>query len=312
MPLQAADAHYRAQQRQAAATLLAVEQEWLSIGADFDAGWERVGPRMVALLAAGQLGAARDGVKSVDDMLAEQGIDVTPDGTPAVRALSGVSYSLDGFTTGALEPLLYGAVVHARDGDADSLAERLGRGAQFLKVMVPSQVADASRAAASVAVTARPRVGYVRLVNPPCCQRCAVLAGAFYKVATFQRHPRCDCRMVSTTEEYHKDAGYSIGPDDVKDLTIAQRRAIGDGADMNQVINSHRHGARSKDLMTTNEGVTKRGIAGKRLIDASGTEGKVGRYRRSRAQRLTPEGIYKVSATREEALQRLRDNGYLL
>ena len=29
-------------------------------------------------------------------------------------------------------------------------------------------------------------------------------------------------------------------------------------------------------------------------------------------RKLTPEGIYKVSATREEALQRLRDNGYLL
>ena len=86
MPLRAADAHYRAQQRQAAGTLAAVESEWLKVGADFDAGWTRVGPRMTVLLAAGQLGAARDGAQSVTDALSEQGISVRPAGTPAGRA----------------------------------------------------------------------------------------------------------------------------------------------------------------------------------------------------------------------------------
>ena len=294
MPLRAADAHYQAQQRQAAATLAAVESEWLKVGADFDAGWARVGPRMTVLLAAGQLGAARDGAQSVTDALSEQGISVDPVGTPAVRALAGKSYSLDGLTVGSLDSLLYGAVVHAREAPADSLEARLSAGAEFLRVVVPSQVADASRAAASVAITARPGIGYTRLVNPPCCQRCAPLAGRLYKVASFQRHPKCDCRMVPTNEANHEDAGSKIGPGDVKDLTKAQRQAIGDGADMNKVINSHRTytnrdgsftPSRSADRMTTT-------AFGKR--------------------RLTPEGIYRVSATREEALKRLRDNGYLL
>lgn len=293
MPLQAADRHYVAQQRQAAATLAAVESQWATIGSDFDAGWARVGPRIATLVAAGQLGGARDGAQSVVDALAEQNIDVDPVGSAQVRALAGVSYSLDGLTTGELEPLLYGAVVHARDSSAGSLVERLKMGADFLRTVVPSQVADASRAAASVAITARPGIGYTRLVNPPCCQRCAPLAGRIYKVASFQRHPRCDCRMVATNEANVHDAGYRIGPDDVKDLTKDQRQAIADGADMNKVINSHRvytkrdgsfTPARSADRMTTN-------AFGKR--------------------RLTPEGIYKVSATREEALERLRDNGYL-
>ena len=250
---------------------------------------------MAVLLAAGQMGGARDGVQSVADALAEQNIDATPDGAPGLRSFAGVSYSLDGTTVGSLDALLYGAVVHAREVAADSLTARLSAGAQFLRTVVPSQVADASRAAASVAITARPGIGYTRLVNPPCCQRCAPLAGRFYRVASFQRHPRCDCRMVPTNEASHKDAGYSIGSDDVKDLTKDQRQAIADGADMNKVINSHRvytnrdgsfTPARSKDGLTTS-------AFGKR-------------------RRLTPEGIYKVSATREEALKRLRDNGYLL
>lgn len=294
MPLQAADAHYRAQQRLAAATLAAVESEWATVGADFDSGWARVGPRMAALVAAGQMGGARDGARSVMDALAEQNIDVNPDADPNLRSFAGKSYSLDGLTTGELEPLLYGAVVHARDSTAHSLSERLSMGAQFLRVVVPSQVADASRAAAGVAITARPGVGYTRLVNPPCCQRCAPLAGRIYKVASFQRHPKCDCRMVATNEANHADAGYRIGPDDVKDLTTDQRQAIADGADMNKVINSHR-------VYTNRDGA----FTPTRSADRMTTKA-FGR------QRLTPEGIYKVSATREEALQRLRDNGYLL
>jgi len=295
MPLQAADRHYAAQQRQAVATLSAVEAQWSTIGSDFDAGWVRVGPRIAALVAAGQLGSAKDGARSVVDALAEQNIDVDPVAVPQIRSFAGVAYSLDGLSGGSLEPLLYGAVVHARDSSAGSLEDRLRLGSQFLRIVVPSQVADASRAAASTAITARPGIGYTRLVNPPCCQRCAPLAGRIYKVASFQRHPRCDCRMVATNEANHKDAGYSIGPDDVKDLTKDQRQAIADGADMNKVINSRRvytrrdgsfTPARSKDGMTTT---------------AFG-----------RGRKLTPEGIYKVSATREEALKRLRDNGYVL
>lgn len=294
MPLQAADAHYVAQQRLAVATLAAVESQWSTIGADFDAGWSRVGPRITVLVAAGQLGGARDGIKSVSDALTEQNIVSDPIATPNPRATAGIAYSLDGTVAGSLDSLLYGAVVHARSADAESLADRMAQGLSFLRTVVPSQVADASRAAASVAITARPGIGYTRLVNPPCCQRCAPLAGRIYKVASFQRHPRCDCRMVPTNEANVNDAGYSIGPDDVKDLTAAQRRAIADGADMNKVINSHR-------VNTNRDGsFTPSRSADRMTTTAFGKK------------RLTPEGIYHVSATPEEAIARLRSNGYLL
>jgi hypothetical protein len=49
--------------------------------------------------------------------------------------------------------------------------------------------------------------------------------------------------------------------------------------------------------MTTTEGTTKRGLAGSRL------EGR---------QRLTPDGIYRIASDRTEALQLLKQHGYLL
>jgi hypothetical protein len=286
---QAVSDHYRAQQRRVVATLGLVRREWAQMGDDLDASWARVGPRIALLTASAQLGAAREGASYVGPALAQQDIRSTPDGTVSPSAFVGVASSLDGLTYGSLDDLLYGAVIHARTAPADTLAQRLQVGGKWLDGLVHTQVADAGRMAASTAITARPRIGWVRMVNPPCCQRCAVLAGRVYSHSHgFQRHPRCDCQMLPTTVANPDAPGITIGPDDVKDLTVAQRQAIADGADMNRVINSHRAGKRSGDLMTTREAAPRGG------------------------RRLTPEGIYRVSATREEALRRLRDNGYLL
>ena len=268
------------------------------IGEDFDTGWARVGPRVALLTASAQLGAARNGAAYVPAALAEQGVRVRPVGQVDPARFAGVASSLDGETYGSLEDVLYGAVVHARVADVNTLTERLQVGGPVLDRIVHTQVSDAGRLASSTAITARPGVGWVRLVNPPCCQRCAVLAGKHVRSETaFKRHPRCDCVHGPTMEDRAVGLVEKVEPDQVKDLTKAQRQAIADGADMGQVINSHRVGARSGDLMTTIEGTGRRGAAGRRLRGA---------------RRLTPEGIYRVSASRDEVLRRLRDNGYIL
>jgi hypothetical protein len=150
---------------------------------------------------------------------------------------------------------------------------------------VQTQVSDASKQAASVSMTAR-GASYVRMVNPPCCKRCAVLAGKYSGPEAFDRHPGCDCVAIPTTVAHPDEPlGAGISPDQIKDLTVAERKALDEGADLSRVVNAGR--GRSKDGFTTTELRPKRG------------------------QRLTPEGIYRVSATREEAVQRLRDNGYI-
>lgn len=278
---QAASEFYRAQQRLIVATLALTRREWAQMGAEFDASWAQVGPRLTILTASAQLGAARNGVRSVPATLDELGQSVDAEASVNVRNFAGVA--ADGR---ALDTLLYGAVIQAKTVEAQSAAERLTAGGRWLDMAVHTAVADAGRQAAQVDEFTRPRVGHVRAVNPPCCQRCAVLAGKWAKSdVAFQRHPRCDCFNIPTTDPRSITATL-IGPEDVKDLTIAQRTAISDGADFNRVVNSHRAGKR--DGLTTTEGA-KRG-----------------------QRRLTPEGIYRLAADRAEALRLLEAHGYLL
>lgn len=235
MVLQAVSDHYRTQQRLITATLLLVRGEWSKMGENFDTSWARVGPRLALLTASAQVGSARNGIAYVGSVLEEQGTPVEPVARIQPRALAGVAS--DGRPLGSL---LYGAVIHARTAKADSLPERLRVGGLWLDRLVKTQVADASRDAARVAMTARPGVQWVRIVAPPCCQRCAVLAGRVYRYSQgFDRHPGCDCSMLPQTVANPDAVGIKIGPDDVKDLTRKQRQAIADGADFNKTINDY-------------------------------------------------------------------------
>ncbi|WP_419404267.1 hypothetical protein, partial [Micrococcus sp. F3Y] len=65
-------------------------------------------------------------------------------------------------------------------------------GRDQLRALVKTTVTDAARVAAGADMAARPRVqGYVRMLNPPSCPRCVVLAGRFYRWnAGFRRHPQ--------------------------------------------------------------------------------------------------------------------------
>lgn len=285
--------HYAAQLRQAEAAVLLARRQWRKMDpADLQRSWAQIVDRLALVVGSSQLGAARAGSVYVPEALAE---DIAPEGTVNPSRWAGIAS--DGR---ALDTLLYSAVVRTLDhlGSGDSQAVSLAAGGKWLDTIVRTQVADAGRGAAGVAIAARRDVGYVRMVSPPCCQRCAVLAGKFFKWnAGFNRHPKCDCRHVPSTSGVPDGLRSHIDPSEIKDLTADQRKAISDGSDLNQVINAHRPKRRSADGMTTSEGATRRGLAGSRL------NGK---------QRLTPEAIYRVSATREEALRRLRNNGYLL
>lgn len=305
-----------------------VHREWAEMGDDFDASWRRVGPRLVTVVTAAQLGAATDGAAYVPEALAASGHRIEPIAPVNVRAFAGAATSVDPLAYGSLEALLYGAVTHARTAAASSLAERLAVGRTFLDTAIHTQIADAARMSAGVAINARPHVGWVRMVNPPCCQRCALLAGKFFKSNRgFARHPRCDCRHIPQLESDPMARGIRIGPDDVKDLTIAQRRAISDGADMNQVINANRKGQRTADGLYTLEGTTRRGWASqvkrevarqkgelaKETTTSVGQRGSVKNYTVRRVgPRPTPEGIYRFASTREEAIDLLRANGYFV
>lgn len=275
--------HYRAQQRLVVATVGLVRREWLRMSEDLDASWAKIGPRVALLTASAQLGAARDGAAYVPATLEE--IDAAADAEARVnlRAFAGVAS--DGRP---LESLLYGAVVKARTVPAESLSQRLRAGGTWLDMTVHTQVADAGRGAASVAIAATPRTGYVRMVNPPCCARCAVLAGkTFLFNQGFLRHPRCDCihAPIPLAGGVAKFADWSEAPplDQITGLSKGDRKALADGADLNRVVNlkQRRQGMRPK-------------------------------AQRTRATKLTPDDIYRLAKDRDDVLRLLKRNGYLL
>lgn len=280
---QAVSEHYRSQQRLIVATLGLVRREWARMGEDFDASWRDVGPRISLLTGSAQLGSARSGAAYVPATLGEIGAAADAEARVNLRAFAGVAS--DGRP---LESLLYGAVVKARTAPAGSLPERLKAGGAWLDMAVHTQVADAGRGAASVAIAATPRTGYVRMVNPPCCARCAVLAGkTFLFNQGFLRHPRCDCihAPIPLAGKVSDFTSWSETPslDQITGLSKGDRKALADGADFNRVVNvqQRREGMRPK-------------------------------AQRTRATKLTPDDIYRLAHDRDDALRLLKRNGYLL
>ncbi|ORJ92584.1 hypothetical protein A6F55_23755 [Prescottella equi] len=330
MILQAATDHYEEQRKISGVVLARAERIWgRRPPADFDAWFAEHVDELTGLLAVGQQRAVMGADDYVAGVLDEAGTPVDPDVEINPSRLVGVAS--DGR---ALDSLLYGAVITAKGavgksaepGSVAALQAWRGPGLHALMLRVHTQLADASRVATGLAIAARPRVGYVRMLVPPSCSRCVVLAGRFYRYsAGFLRHPKCNCRHIPATEDTAGDLTTDPReffdsldtPQQDKLFTAAGAEAIRDGADINQVVNARRgaHGldvagqlqrqnVYGQQLFTTTEGVTKRGIAGKVIR----TRGRTAR----RTPRLMPEAIYELAESREQALRLLRMNGYVL
>lgn len=154
--------------------------------------------------------------------------------------------------------------------------------------LVESLVQDATRAAESVSVAVRDEVGWVRQLNLPSCSRCVALAGRLYRYSDgFMRHPGDDC----TTIAVHKDDARLVVADPVElvrqgqvhGLSQADTQALNEGADFGQVVNVRRKAA----------GLRESG----RVL--------------ARAGRPTPEGIYRLSSDRTQAVELLGRYGYI-
>ena len=311
--------HYRAMLRLQRSARAAAAVAWSSLSAAYlSESWDSVSPALVAAVSKLQLDAATRGAGYGGNTLADQGLYEAPEAWVDPSSLAGVSSR--GASLGAA---LYSAIPHTKDLIAGGMPERvaLARGREVLQMSAAAQVADAGRTAAGLDTFARPRVGYVRMLNPPSCSRCSVLAGRFYRNNEgFQRHPRCDCVHVPTTRtEAAESEGLVHDPyayfeslsESAQDKTFgkAQAQAIRDGADLFQVVNSRRgmsyagvsaDGTRRGQKVVsdfTREGTTRRALWG---------------GANPRGKRLTPDAIYAQGLPREATLDLLAKHGYLL
>lgn len=188
----AASEHYLAQTRLSAALQLTARRLWARMPADFDAGWAGIEPLLTTLLLAGQQRSAADASAYVAAVAAQTGLDPARTGTVQAAAFSG--QASDGRP---LDTLLRQGVVAAKTsvGQGAPVAVALAHGGMVLERIVVTQLADTARAAELVSMAATPAVtGYVRVLTPPSCARCVILAGKRFSWRNdFRRHPRCDC-----------------------------------------------------------------------------------------------------------------------
>lgn len=264
--------------------------------------WARVNSHAVGLVSVAQAEAARGADEYVTAALQAQGADPDPVGRVPARAFAGTA--ADGRPLASL--LSYPAFeVSAFVDQGMAPAEALAVGGRHLDRIVATEIADAARVSTGVAIVNDRRThGWIRMLTPPSCARCIVLAGRRYAVNDgFERHPQCDCVHVPAAEDVAGDVRTSA-QDYVASLSEAEQdqvfgkagaQAIRDGADLGRVVNARRKGAiyTAGGRKFTREATTRRGT-GRRV-------------------RLMPEQIYlEAGADRDEAIRLLKLHGYIL
>jgi hypothetical protein len=152
-------------------------------------------------------------------------------------------------------------------------------------------LADKRREVQQADIASRPAVtGYVRMLNPPSCARCAILAGKWFRWnAGFHRHPRCDCSAIPAAENMGGDfttspVAYFHSLSTEQQAAVfgkADAQAIRDGADINKVVNL-------RGVTVVGSGVKSRAL------------GKV-----------TVADIYKSATSREDAIRLLQQHGFI-
>lgn len=310
--LRLAQAHRRRQQELARKATRLARRLWARVDPrDALGSWRSLAAaEVLQVLTLAQLNAA-DGANSyVAAALATQGEDGPPDGLVDPNALAGIAS--DGRPLGSLleQPAseVSALVVDGLPVDAAGAA-----GARHLARIVATQVADAARVATGVGTVASRAHGYVRMLTPPSCSRCVVLAGKFYATNTgFQRHPLCDCVHIPARESLHdavtSPRAYFDSLDAAEQdrvFTVAGAQAIRDGADVGQVVNARRGGITTAAGQPYGRRLRRTDVFGRQMFTTTAGAGRG-------APRLMPESIYEIAENREDAIRLLRRFGYLL
>ncbi|MFJ9628087.1 hypothetical protein ACIRU8_10385 [Streptomyces sp. NPDC101175] len=337
-------AQYRRQQLIVRSAVNRVQTLWRQIDrGDISGSWQQLSPLLVGAVTDAQTQSARLADPYLDDVLSAEDADPAADGRVVPSSLAGIAS--DGRP---LLSLLYQPVI---DWKVRLLAgqsmEDAFRGSLASALRITStQVADAGRGATSVAMAGRRTIqGYVRVVQPPACSRCVILAGTEYGWNKgFQRHPRCDCIHLPTTliarHQHGRLGGDGFTPTTrpgaggsgfidprayFNGLSRAQQdqvfgeagaRAIREGADMAQVVNARRGmttmTAYGRRVQATTEGTTRRGSFYRQERARAVAAGQTtARNFRLLTPRLMPEEIFRLTQSRDEALAMLRRFGYL-
>lgn len=319
MLLQAAETRYRQQAQLAIAALRLARQAWAALPVQALDSWDPA--RLARQVASLQLVSAREADIYVTAALTEQGTDPAP-----VARLNPVAFAAVAGDGRSLVSLLDEPRIQAKQAIGTGIPAQTAweSASASLQRMARTAVQDAGRLAVGASTVARRHAdGQVRQLNPPSCARCAILAGRWYRWdAGFDRHINCDCIGIPVSEDVAgdllTDPDAAVRAGHVTGLSRAEMKAFDEGADLGQIVNAHRGMSTAtiyrRRVRVTTEGITRRGIAGRRLEAAGSPVVKVEgqRYRRVTVPRITVEQIYRDATGRESAIALLRRFGYLI
>lgn len=298
---QAAVAHYQEQQLITAAAAADARQMWSTVGDDFEQGYGMIAADLFARVTTAQTQAASSGVRDFPEILDEQGIDATQTNqiNPA-RFAGGTPDSRP------LETLLHGAVYQAKDAVlvGATVAEALKTSGVWLQRRVMDVVRDSDRQAMQGSfATTKVVTTWTRMLNPPSCKFCAMLAGKVYRWNQgFRAHTGCDCRHIPTAESVGRDLTTdpyryfeSLNRAD-QDRIFGKRdsQALRDGGDVYRIVNTRFRGL-SDDAVKLNG--SRRGWQSRRWDSPS---------------KMTVDAVYDAAGT-DRALARklLEENGFI-
>lgn len=338
---QAATDYAREQRLEQQAALAAVRRQWRRMdAADFDRSWATIAPTVVAIVATAQQRVADSADAYIPAVLVETGQERAAEARALTTTAEWVGWTGAGVT---VADSLAAAPIRAKQarqgtiqtGEVDGRTvttyspgktgpQALALAGNWLTASIGTILSDTARSVEAVGMYTRPVGGYVRMLNPPSCARCAILAGRFYrKNAGFDRHPGCDCRHIPASEAVAGDLRLNVSDyydslDDAGKLQFAgskaNAQAIADGADPAQIVNAYRRTAGMRFAQVspikrefgnkyTTEGATRRALA---------FQQQTGLRRNGRAQaRLMPESIYRNAASQEDAIRQLKLYGWI-
>lgn len=333
---------YRHQQIVVRHAVNRVQAVWRQISRrDISGSWEQLAPLLVGAVTQAQTEAARLADPYLDAVLDAERADSAAAGRVVPSAFAGIAS--DGRP---LLSLLYQPVIDwkVRMLAGQSMEDAFrGSLASALRITA-TQVADAGRGATGAAMAGRRTIqGYVRVVQPPACSRCIILAGTEWGWNKgFQRHPRCDCIHLPTTLIARNQGRGRVASDRFTPTTRpgagtpgfidprayfnglsraeqdrvfgeAGARAVREGADMAQVVNARRGmttmSAYGRRVQATTEGATRRGAFYR--LERARTEDRTGtRFARDRidVRRGLPQFQLRTPRLMPEEIYRLAES----
>ncbi|MEW1803209.1 hypothetical protein ACIGO7_35335 [Streptomyces virginiae] len=326
-------AYYVRQQRIVRRTADQAQRVWRRLDLKhLDATWQfGVSTGLVAAMSAGQAEAAAHSDAYVAAVLAADGLDSQPGGKIDPLAFAGVAADGRPLKSLAYESVLEAKWLFEEVGQAE--VDAMIGGLEKLLRAVSTEVADAGRTATGASIAGNRTInGYIRVVNPPACSRCLILAGKEYGWnAGFQRHPKCDCIHVPAKLIKRGRGRSHPGVFDVKShfdslsaaeqnrlFTKAGAEAIRDGASISSVVNARRGmytaSAYGRTVAATRDSATRRGAwfrAERQRAIQRGLVPRSGQGFRLTSPRLRPEEIYRLAGSRSEAIAMLHRFGYM-